>query len=296
MPPVWIGGFSVSLATSKAYIHAGAESFDPRDHVEGMLPGKALEPYEVVVDYPRSQFTVAAAGCIPDRGVQVESPFLPASGHPRVVATIAGREYGFLLDTGSRVSLARQDLLESLSAAHPSWPHAIGPSGTADETGDHEGAFLLRVPEIQWGPFHLHNILFVSRPDGTYSTTDFETPESIVGSLGGNVLSAFRVEIDYPHGKTYLVKVHEPNPDDMNSANKDGQLVVVALSSTADTVTRRNVRPGDILLRIAGKRETPWTVTDASQALSGKVGKRIAVLLLRDGVRVHTTVIVAHIV
>lgn len=302
LPPVWIGKFQVSLATSKAYIHRGAGRFDPRDAVEGMLPGKALEPYEVVVDYPRHRFTVAAAGCLPDRGVEVDSPFLAESGHPRVVAAVAGQPYGFLLDTGSRVSLARRDLLERLSAAHPAWPHAIGPSGVADETGDHAGAFLLRVPEIDWGPFHLRNVLFVSRPDGTYSTTGFETPQSIVGALGGNVLSSFRVEIDYPHGRTYLKKVREPSPDDMDCAglvlgtNKDGQLVVVALSSTADAVTRRNVRVGDVVLQIGGKRERPWSIADASEALSGKVGKRIAVVVVRDGATVQTAVVVARIV
>jgi hypothetical protein len=302
MPPAMIGGFSVSLATSKAFIHLGARSFDPREHIEGLLPGKALEPYQVVIDYPHRLFSVAAAGCIRDRGVEVESPFLPASGHPRVVVTVSKRKYGFLLDTGSRVSLARRDLLESLSAAHPEWPHSTGASGVANMPGGNGQEFLLRVPEIEWGAFHLRNVLFASRPDETYSTANFETPESIVGALGGNVLSGFRVEIDYPHGKTYLEKIHEPDPNDMNSAglvldvNTKDQLVVVAVSSTADAITRRNVRPGDIILRIAGKREAPWAITDSSQALSGKVGKRIGLLLLRDGVTVHTTVNIAHLI
>jgi hypothetical protein len=302
MPPAIIDGFSVSLATSNAFIHLGARSFDPREHIEGLLPGKALEPYQVVIDYPHRLFSVATAGCISDRGVEVESPFLPASGHPRVVATVSGRKYGFLLDTGSRVTLARRDLLESLSAAHPEWPHSTGASGVANMPGGDGQEFLLRVPEIEWGPFHLRRVLFVSRPEAIYSPTAFETPESIVGALGGNVLSRFRVEIDYPHGKTYLEEIHEPDPDDMNSAglvlnvNTEDQLVVVAVSSTADAVTRRNMRPGDIILQIAGKHETPWAITDASQALSGNVGERIGLLLLRDGVTVHTTVIIAHLV
>jgi hypothetical protein len=68
LPLALIGGFSVSLATSKAYIHVGAGSFDPREHVEGLLPGKALEPYQVAIDYPHRLFSVAAAGCIRNRG------------------------------------------------------------------------------------------------------------------------------------------------------------------------------------------------------------------------------------
>jgi hypothetical protein len=300
-PLFLIGGFSVNLATSNAYIHVGSGSFDSREHVEGLLPGKALVPYQVAIDYPHRLFSVAAAGCMRDRGVEVGSPFLAASGHPRVVISLDGQDYGFLLDTGSRVTLARRDLLESLSAAHPEWPHSTGASGAADMPGGDGSEFLLRVPEIGWGSLRLRNVLFVSRPNETYSATDSETPESIVGALAGNVLSRFRVVIDYPHGKTYLEEAHEPDPADMDSAglvldlNASGQLVVLAESSTADPVTWRNVRSGDVILRIAGKRENPWAITDASQSLSGKVGKRIELLVLREGVIVHTSVIVAHL-
>jgi hypothetical protein len=301
MPPAMIGGFSVSLETSRAFIHRGGRSFDPREHIEGLLSGKALEPYQVVVDYPHRLFSVAASGCIRHRGLEVESPFLPASGHPRVVVLELGREYGFLLDTGSRVTLVRRDLLESLSAAHPEWPHSAGASGAADMPGGNGTEFLLRVPELEWGPFHLRNVLMVSRPNETFSPTDFETPEAIVGALGGNVLSSFRVEIDYPHGKTYLEEVQEPDASDMNSAglvldvNARDQLVVVAVSPSADVKARRNVRPGDTILKIAGKRETPWAITDASEALSGKIGKKIRLLILRGGKEVFVTVIIAHL-
>ncbi|MGA3204812.1 MAG: hypothetical protein ABSF12_20155 [Bryobacteraceae bacterium] len=113
LPVAGIGALAVSLGTSKAFIHLGDKSFDTREHVEGLLSGKALEPYQVVLDYPQRTFTVAVAGCIRHQGFEVESPFLPASGHPRIVITEAGREYGFLLDTGSRVTLARKDLLAS---------------------------------------------------------------------------------------------------------------------------------------------------------------------------------------
>jgi hypothetical protein len=135
-----------------------------------MLPKKALETYQVI----------------------------PASG-----VTVNGTKYGLLLDTGSRATLAQRDLLERLSATHPSWPHSTGASGTADMPGSDGSEFLLRVPEVVWGTFHIRNVLFVSRPDAAYSPDHFETPEPIDGALGGNVLKNFRIEIDYPHGETY---------------------------------------------------------------------------------------------
>ena len=293
---VMIGEFAVNIGTSKAYIHRGSRSFDRREHVEGLLPGKALELYQVVVDYPHLLFTVAAAGCLNHRGVEVDSLSLPASGHPRVVIRELNRGYGLLLDTGSRVTLFRKDLLVAWSHTHPELPLATGASGTANMGGDNGAELLLRVPELEWGPFHLRSILVASRPDETYSLTNFETPEPIMGALGGNVLMAFRVEIDYPDGRTYLEKLKDPDPDDMNSAglvvdvDARDQLVVVAISSTAAVQTKRNVQAGDIILRIAGEQETPWAITDASLALAGKVGRRIPLLILRKGRQVHTTV------
>jgi len=300
-PETSIGAFTFSLGTSKALIHLGTRSFDTRERVEGLLPGKALEPYQVVLDYPSHLFSVAASGCIKHLGSKVDSPFLQASGHPRITVSAMNEKYGLLLDTGSRVTLARRDLLESWRAAHPAWPHTTGASGEADMPGGDGKELLLRVPEMEWGPFHIKNVVIVSRPDETYSSTTFETPTAIVGALGGNVLDGFRVEIDYPHGTTYLEQVHQPDADNMNSAglvldsDAANQLVVISVSATADEITRRNVLPGDIILQIEGKSETPWTITEASLALSGAVGETRRLLIRRRGMEIDTSVIIARL-
>jgi len=300
-PVVQFGSVPVSLSTSKAFLHVGKNSFDTRERIEGLLPGKALEPYQVVIDYPRERFTIAPSRCITHRGVSVPSPFLPASGHPRIEASVDGKSYGFLLDTGSRVSLARRSLLESLSAAHPTWPHSIGASGTADMPGGNEEEFLLRVPEVTWGPFQIKNVLFVSRPDDMYSPTSFETPDSIVGALGGNVLKSFRVEIDYPHGTSYLEQKATDAGDDMNSVglvldvDAANNLIVRAVSSTAAALTISNIHPGDQILEIDGKSETPWNLVDASDALSGAVGETKKLVIRRASKAIQTTARVAHL-
>jgi hypothetical protein len=252
-----------------------------------------------VLDYPSYLFSVAASGCIKHVGSKVDSPFLPASGHPRIIVSELKAIYGLLLDTGSRVTLARRDLLESWRAAHPAWPHTTGASGEADMPGGDGKELLLRIPEIEWGPFHIKNAVIVSRPDETYSLTTFETPTAIVGALGGNALDGFCVEIDYPHGTTYLEQVHQPDASNMNSAglvldsDAANQLVVVSVSATADEITSRNVLPGDVILQIEGKSETPWTITEASQALSGAVGETLRLLIRRRGMEIDTSVIIA---
>jgi len=301
LPTAQFGPVLVSLSTSQAFLHPGKNSFDTRERIEGLLPGKALEPYQVVLDYPRERFTIAPSGCVTHRGLKVPSPFLPASGHPRIDASIDGKSYGLLLDTGSRVSLARRSLLESLSAAHPTWPHSTGASGTADMPGGNGEEFLLRVPEVTWGAFQIKNVLFVSRPDETYSPSSFETPGEITGALGGNVLKSFRMEIDYPHGTTYLEQKARNAGDDMNSVglvldvDAANNLIVRAISSTAAALTMSNVHPGDQIIEIDGKRETPWYLVDASNALSGAVGETKKLVIRRAGKEIQTIARVAHI-
>ena len=155
------------------------------------------------------------------------------------------------------------------------------------------------MPEIVWGPFHIKNVLFVSRPDETFSDTSFETPSSITGALGGNVLKAFRVEIDYPHGITYLQQETSNVGHDMNSVglvldvDTAKHLVVLAIFTTAAALTKMNIHPGDQILEIGGKRERQWTIVDASEALSGTVGTPKRLVIKKAGKEMQTTVVVA---
>jgi hypothetical protein len=161
--------------------------------------------------------------------------------------------------------------------------------------------FLLRVPEVTWGAFHTTNVLFVSRPDATYSPSSFETPASIVGALGGNVLKNFRIEIDYPNGITYLEQKVSDSGDDMNSVGlvldveAKNNLVVLAVSSSATALTIMNIHPGDQIIEIDGRREMPWKIIDASDALSGPVGETKKLVIKRDGKEIQTTAVVAHL-
>ena len=74
---VMIGGIAVDLTTSKAYIHGGSRSFDRRQHVEGLLPGKALEAYQIILDYPHRLFSIASAGCLRHRVSKWKALFFP---------------------------------------------------------------------------------------------------------------------------------------------------------------------------------------------------------------------------
>jgi len=302
IPIAFVANMTLDLGTSRAVIHLGSSSFDNRDRVEGLLPGKALEHYQVVLDYPQRMFSIGNPGTLPHQGRKLASPYIASSGHPRIEVEIAGSLYGFLLDTGSTYTLARADLLQSWSRLHPSWPTATGASGAANEVGASDGnALLLRVPSLHIAGFPATEAAIVSRPDATFSATSYETPEPIVGALGGNVLALFRLEIDYPEQLVFLEPhgfkpVHDLDTVGLVlSTNPMKQLVVSAFSSSALEATRRDVQVGDVLLGITGVDRPPQTLTEAAIGLSGKVGERKQLRLLRQGVPVTVTVAVARI-
>jgi hypothetical protein len=301
-PMAFAGGMPVDLLTSNAFVHLGTASFDNRDRVEGLLPGKALERYQVVLDYPRQLFSIGEAASLTHRGEKLACPYVASSGHARVELTIDGVTYGFLLDTGSKVTLARADILQKWAQEHPKWSKSTGAVGLANETGELDAdAFLLRIPELQVGERSVTNAVMVSRPDEIFSYTTYETPAPIIGALGGNVLSLFRVEIDYPEQLLFLDQEGRGESHDFDTVglvlgtNSSGQLVVRAVSPSASKVTRQNVLPGDVIVGIGGSRKVPQTLTEGAQALSGSVGEHKQMRILRNGKSMTVTVIVNRI-
>lgn len=302
VPAAFVGKMPVDLRISKAFVHLGATSFTKRDKVEGMLPGKALEQYQVVLDYPRQLFSVGEAGSVPHLGKRLLCPYIASSGHPRVEVGIDRVTYGFLLDTGTKLTLIRGDILQKWSKKHPDWPRSTGAVGPANEDGSSDAdVFLLRIPALQFGSFGLTHIAIASRSDETYSQTSYETPAPIIGALGGNVLSQFRVEIDYPEQLLFLEQSGKVEADDFDTVglvldiNSAGQPVVRAVSSAASVVTRRNILPGDVIVRIGSFGKTAHTLTEAAQELSGAVGERKHLYILRRGKPTNVTVVVSRI-
>jgi hypothetical protein len=301
MPSTWVGGMSVTLGGTKAFVHLGAASFTNRDTVEGMLPGKALEHYQVTLDYPRQLLSIGKPGTIPHRGERIPCPYLASSGHPRLEVSIGGITYGFLLDTGTKLTLLREDLLQKWSQDHPDWPRGSGAVGQANVDGAADDALLLRIPALQIGTFMVAHVATVSRPDQIYSATAYETPAAIVGALGGNVLSQFRVEIDYPEQLLFLQPSGKAQANDFDTVglvldtNAAGELVVRAVSSAASSITRQNIWPDDVILQIGSASKAPYTLTKAARALSGAVGERKHLRILRKGHPMTVTVTVSRI-
>ena len=291
-PEIRIGEMPLNLSDVSTVVTVGSKGeFSPGSGVEGFLPARLLQKYEVVFDYPARQFTVAQPGSLKPRGTPVPSPIGANSGFPRIELTVDGEKYGFLLDTGAAYTMISQNLIDKWKARHPDWTGCVGAVGAANMIG---GAFdakaeMLRVPEMQWGTFNLPNVGVVSRLPGTFEKqmSDMMTA-AIVGAIGGNVLRAFRIEIDYQHGLTYLEKGKDTDSEGHNIVG----VVIGAhpgVSYTISGVARcrgknlvEGVQAGDKLIGI-----NDWAVTgslaDVLHELQGTRGEVKNMVVERDG-------------
>lgn len=203
-----VGDFPLELDPKRIGVSLGTttilpETVAPPPH-EGMLPGYVLAKYHVVFDYPKGKFTIARAGVLKPTGASLPMPVHPFTGFPRTEVEIDGQTYGFLIDTGAAVTVVSDALLKALGAAHADWPRHQGAYGEGALQGGRTLGTMF-IPSGRWGPNQLKEFVVVSQSEGTFERVmSRRMTAPIIGSLAGNVLKRFRVELDYPNAKLYL--------------------------------------------------------------------------------------------
>lgn len=177
-------------------------------------------------------------------------------------------------------------------------------------------ASTLRAPEIAIGALRLKRvgILGIS-PDvppfpavpggGVTSGTFFDwysqkAPERVIGWLGGNVLKAFRLTIDYPRRMIYWERQTASDVHDLDQVGitletrDDAQGYFVAGIAEQDgKPTARGLRVGDRLVEVDHRRVSGATRGAIFGALHGKAGTLRTLVVEREGnpvtVRARTT-------
>lgn len=252
-----------------------------------MLPGKILQRYVAVFDYPAHTFTLADSHNFRLDGSTVQATF--GGGMPVVRASIAGTAYGFLLDTGGQYCMVSIAKLDAWAKRHPDWPRVTGAYGPANMLfGKSETQLsMLRIAALQWGPFRIDNTGAVSRGVGTYEHfMSGVVGMPVIGSIGGNVLRHFKVTIDYPAGKIYLA-----GPARVRDAALDmvGVMLEPAASDSYEVAAVapgvRGITPGDRLLSVDGHGVTGLPFSRVASWLSGTPGDKHLLVLERGGSR-----------
>src|SRR5262249_22788839 len=125
-------------------------------------------------------------------------------GFPRTELVVDGATHGFLLDTGASFTMVSEELLKAWGSAHPDWPRHAGAFSEAATLGG-QTLETMTVSGVRWGTIALGEIGVTSQKKGTFEQWMSKMMTApIEGSLAGNVLKRFRVELDYPNQKLYV--------------------------------------------------------------------------------------------
>ncbi|MEO7104342.1 MAG: hypothetical protein ABI311_13185 [Gemmatimonadaceae bacterium] len=212
LPAAYIGEIPLRLNPERTGILIGTDNVLPKaapGRAEGVVPGHVLAQYDVVFDYPNQTFTIAQPNVLTRDGVGLPMPVAKQSGFPRTEITVSGTTYGLLIDTGASFTMVSEKLLKAWGEQHPEWQRHTGAFGEAATLGG-QTLETMFVPAAQWGTQEVAEFGVVSQREGTferYMSGMMAAP--IVGSLAGNVLKRFRVELDYPHQMLYLTRARD---------------------------------------------------------------------------------------
>lgn len=285
-------GKPVALTNARAFIQTNQPGKLSHTGAEATLPGRFLQDYIVVLDYPAKTFTLAAPGMLKPAGTAIKT-YIGRAGMPVVWLSVAGKPWGFLMDSGGQDSMISTARLDAWSKQHPDWRKVSGAYGPADMLlGGFprarkmvKGLCMLRIGTMKWGPFDLENVSAVSRPAGIYEKKMSKgLGKPVIGSIAGNVLRHFRVTVDYPAGKVYLKReaTQHDNGIDMvgimlEPASGGGYEVVRTLPGVS------HVKVGDRLLKVDGHAVTGVPFSDVVDWLDGKPGQTHRLTLERGG-------------
>lgn len=258
--------------------------------VEAVLPAVVLQSYQLLIDYRRRTLTVAQPGTLRLTGVAIPATVDPATGLAAVDVSIDGHSYAVTLDAGSAYTWLGRSTVEGWLAVHPDWQRGTGAVGASNMRIESAG-ILLRIPEVRLGSLTLRDMgaLAVGASKEIGDFMDWYSKKNarpVSGWLGGNVLQAFRLAIDYPNRMTYWQRQSRAESRGLDQvgltlAREHGRYFVAAVVTRAGRPTVEGAQIGDQLLRIDALATAGASSSAVLAALHGRPGEMRHLVLAR---------------
>lgn len=268
--------------------------------VEAILPASILEKYRVVIDYRERTLELARFATDKPPGILVPIHINQRTGLIAVAVSINGKPYQITIDNGSAYTWVSQNAAKDWVVSHPEWKRGVGAIGASNmmmsgEPTETSGT-LMRIPEISLGPLILKDVgMLAAGPSknfpGNLDLFDWYARKNavpVIGWIGGNILKAFRLTIDYPNQMTYWLKQSEPDTHDLDQVgltlqSDRGAFFVAAVATRNGKPTVDSVLPGDKLIRVGALDTRNATWGAIYEAMHGSPGETRSLTIERNG-------------
>lgn len=286
-----IGGMVISFAGIKDAHAVNQNTIGPGLSAEINLPSKLLRSYDILVDYPNREFTIAAPGALHFQGTAAKVNLDSENALMQIGGEVGGEKQNFGLDLGATVSLLSGEVISKWRKANPTWPHMTGAVGPANLWGLEDEAKweLLRIPEIQYGGVILTQVIAASLPQPIMTYIEKRASVPTIGLMGADALLNYRVGLDYAHSMVYFQQVSKFNLPDMDVVGlvlrpeSDERYSVLGVTDYEGRPSVPEVQKGDILLTVEGGRATGATMGQVWSLLSGSPGDTRTLVFEREG-------------
>ncbi|MDP2424146.1 MAG: aspartyl protease family protein [Bacteroidales bacterium] len=269
-----------------------------RDHlginVHGILGYEFFNAFVVTIDYIEKIVTVTESHRFKPPRRYTVIPFELVQAKPYVMATIfqadgPAIEAKFLLDSGaSHALLVEYDTNENIMLPEKRFATLIGRGLGGELFG-----YYSRVPAFKLGDFVFKDML------ASY-TNNYSNPEVIQltkrsGSIGGDLLSRFTTIYDYSRQRLYLLKnrkfshhfEYNMSGIELITRGLDFSIKEVILVVKGSPAEHAGMMTGDILLSVNGSLAQDMSLSDLNYLFRSRPGKKIKLLLERNGQKIR---------
>jgi hypothetical protein len=283
---------------------SAATVMDPGMSAEINIPASVLRHYDVLIDFPDREFTIAQPGTLKFKGSSSKVLVNIENGLIQVPSQIENKKYNLALDVGSSISFLSQDLSDKLQAAHPDWPHMTGAIGPANMWGRPEepASKLLRVDRLQFGPLYLTSVSTAGFPKDVMDWFEKRAGVVTIGLLGSNALLNYRIGLDYARSTVYFdigSTFRAPDFDVIGLTLRpedDGRFTILGIADFDDKPslpgTPDGIQVGDHLVAVDGIPVPDSTMGQVWSLLEGTPGQERKLTLERNGNKFD---VVAHV-
>ena len=304
-PPVEmnIGGMTIILGgripgagIKAAWVSAADNApLAPGMSAEINIPSTVLSRYDVLINFPDREFTIAQPGTLKFKGVKSNVIVNGGSGVIQVPSQIENKKYNLGLNLGTSISVLSAELFDKFTSAHPDWPHTTGAVGLANLWGENDEVTrkLMRVERVQFGPLYLTNVVVANYPGNFMVSSWKDAGNAAAGSLGSEALLNYRIGLDYAHSAVYFDIGRLFNSPDFNviglilRPEVDGRFTILAVADfdgkPSVPQVQDGVQAGDHLVAVDGIPVQESTMGQVWEMLGGLPGKERRLAMERGG-------------